>query len=138
MASPPDPRSPKRVTISPRWTVMFKFGQNALLPMLAELLGRGAKHEADELWPGGLAGGHIADDVAVAHYHDAVADFEHLIHSMRDEDHAQAGSHELSQDAEQLSTFAAGERCGRLVEDEHLRAPGQRLHDLHQLSLCER
>ena len=67
---------------------------------------------------------------------DAIRDLEHLVQLVRDEDDRHALPLEGLEDREQLGRLLRREHGGRLVEDEDVCAPIQRLHDLDPLLLA--
>ncbi len=101
---------------------------------------------------GDLAADHLRDDLvdtrvddpvrgdvgAVAHHGDGVAEVEHLVEPVRDEDERAAFVAEAAGDLEEPVDLDAGERRGRLVHDEHLRVERDRLRDLDDLLVGDR
>ncbi len=101
-------------------------------------LGRGqlrTDHQLGELLGGGglRVGG--ADRGAAPDDGDVVGDLQHLAQLVRDEDDGQALGLELAQVVEECVHLLRHEHCGRLVEDEDLRAAVEDLEDLHALAV---
>ena len=69
---------------------------------------------------------------------DPVGDLEHLVQLVADEDDRHALALEALEDPEQLGRLLRGEHGRRLVEDEDVRAPVERLQDLDALLLADR
>ena len=79
------------------------------------------------------------DDVlAVAEDGGAVAQLEHLVEPMADEQHRDAASPQVPDDREQALDLVRRERRGRLVEDQDARLERQRLGDLDELLVGHR
>ena len=79
-----------------------------------------AEHGGDEVDARHLLDLVLADQLAVAHDGDAVADLIDLVEEVRDEDDADAAVLELAHHAEELLDLGLVERRGGLVEDEDL------------------
>ncbi len=75
------------------------------------------------------------DGAALAHHRDAVADREHLLQPVRDEDQTVAGVAQPRHHLEQALHLARAQRGGRLVEDDERRVERERLGDLDELTL---
>ena len=75
---------------------------------------------------------------AAAQHRDAVRHAQYLVELVADEDHAQALRDQLPQRDEQELGFDRRQHCGRLVEDQDLRAAEQGLQDLDALTLADR
>ena len=84
-----------------------------------------ADHQPDDL--GGRAGalGEGLDVAAVAEDREGVAERLDLVHAVRDEDRGDALGLQLGEQAVDGLDVAAGQRRGRLVEDEHRRGRGR-------------
>ncbi len=105
---------------------------------LREQRDRPADHVADEVG-GGQLGGRARDDVpAVAEDRRAVAQLEHLVEPMADEQDRDAAVAQAADDREQPLDLVGGQRRGRLVEDQHARLDRERLGDLDQLLVRHR
>ncbi len=75
---------------------------------------------------------------AVAHDRDPLAEREHLLEPVRDEEHGGAARAQRLGDAEQPLDLGGRERRRRLVHHDHARVRRQRLHDLDQLLVGDR
>ena len=76
--------------------------------------------------------------MAVAQHGVAVAEPEHLLQPVGDEDDRQALGLERPDDANEIGDFRFAERRGRLVHDDEPRAHGERARDLDELLLGDR
>ncbi len=87
-----------------------------------------------------LGGGRraLADDLAAAQHGDGVGDRLDFPELVRDEDDGGAAVPQLADDAEQLLGLGRGEHRRRLVQDQHVRLPDQRLDDLDALLDADR
>ena len=87
-----------------------------------------------------LGGGRraLADDLAPAQHGDGVGDRLDFLELVRDEDDRRAAVPQLADDAEQLLGLGRGEHRRRLVQDQHVRLPDQRLDDLDPLLDADR
>ena len=92
-----------------------------------------ADHVADQQVPRHLRREAGGDVPAVAQHRDPVRDPEHFLQPVGDEDHRHPPVAQLAGHPEELLDFMFGERCGRLVHDEHLHVERDRLGDLHLL-----
>src|SRR5690606_18421783 len=75
----------------------------------------------------------FADDAPVAKHDDLLADFEHFLQLVADENDAHAARLQRPHDVEQTFGFLRREHCGRFVEDEDVRLAVERLDDLDAL-----
>ena len=75
----------------------------------------------------------LADDLAAAEHGDRVGDRLDFLELVRDEDDRRPAVPQLADDAEQLLGLRRGEHRRRLVEDQHVRLPDERLDDLDPL-----
>ena len=80
----------------------------------------------------------LADDRAVAHHRHVIGDRQHLRQLVRDDDDRLALLAHAPQDGEELVDFLRREHRGRLVENQQLRAPVERLQQLDALLLADR
>ena len=92
-----------------------------------------AHHLAHDGVSGGLADRARGDVGAVAHDGDGVAEREHLVEAVGDEQDGPALVAEAPRDREQPLDLDAGQRRGRLVHDENPRIQGDGLRDLDDL-----
>ena len=92
-------------------------------------------HQARQLGSGCRGSRHRRDVLSSPHHGDPVADREHFLQLVGDEDDGLAPLFHRAQNAEELFGFLGCEHGGRLVEDEDLRAPVERLDDLDALGL---
>ena len=76
--------------------------------------------------------------MAVAQHGEPVAEPEHFLQPVGDEDDRQALGLERSDDAGEIGDFRFAERRGRLVHDDEPRAHGKRARDLDELLLGDR
>ena len=74
-----------------------------------------------------------ADELAAAQHGDGVADGDRLAQLVGDEDDRRTGLGQVAHDLEQLVGLARREHGRRLVEDQDVGLPVQRLEDLHAL-----
>lgn len=77
-----------------------------------------AHHEADQFILLGIRG-QLGDELAVTQHRHGVGDAGNLVEMVGDEHHAHPGGLELVDHLEQLVDLPPGQRCGRLIEDEH-------------------
>ena len=77
------------------------------------------------------------DRLAAAEHGDAVGDLEHLAELVRDEDDRDALAPQRAQDLEQVQGLLRRQDGGRLVEDQDVGVPVERLHDLDALLLAD-
>ena len=75
--------------------------------------------------------------LAAPQHGDAVGDLEHLVQLVADEDDRQALALEGLEDPEELDGLLRRQHRGRLVEDEDVRPPVERLQDLDALLLAD-
>ena len=68
---------------------------------------------------------------------DAVGDLEHLVQLVADEDDRDALPAQRAQDLEQIRRLLGRQHGGRLVEDQDVGVPVERLHDLDALLLAD-
>ena len=94
---------------------------------------RVAHHQLGE--PGGVhtGGGHAAHAFALAQDGHPVADGQHLVQLVGDDDDGAALGLHLAQNGKQLVGLLRGEHGGGLVQNQDLRAPVQHLQNLHGL-----
>ena len=78
---------------------------------------------------------HVADELPMAEYGDAVGKRLDLVHLVRDDDDSLARIAHIAQHSKELVRLLRGQHGGRLVEDEDVRAAVERLDDLHGLLL---
>ena len=97
-----------------------------------------ADHQAREALLGRALLRDGLDRLAAPKHGDAVGDLEHLVELVRDEDDRLPLGLEGFDDLEELLRLLRREDRGRLVEDEDLRAPEERLQDLRTLLLADR
>ena len=83
----------------------------------------------------GLVGG---GDLAVTQHRHAVAEREHFLELVTDEDDGDALRPEPAQHVEERGRFVAADRGGRLVQQQELRLQRERLGDLDDLHLRDR
>ena len=95
-----------------------------------------ADHQLGELLGRRLGRGQRRDDLALAHDGHDVGDLADLAQLVRDEHHGLALVPEGPQDAEEVVGLLGREDGGRLVEDQEVGAPVERLQDLHALALA--
>jgi hypothetical protein len=95
-----------------------------------------ADHQLGELLGRRLGRGQRRDDGALAHHGDDVGDVADLAQLVRDEHHALALAPQGPQDAKEVVGLLGCEDGGRLVEDQEVGAPEERLQDLHALALA--
>ena len=110
---------------------------------LGVLLGEQRAELAPDHPPDHLVGRHVGDrrvvhDGAVAHHGDGVADREHLVEAVGDEQHGRALLAQRPDDREQPLDLRARQRGGRLVHDQHARLEAERLRDLDDLLVGDR
>ncbi len=79
-----------------------------------------------------------ADQLAVAQHRHAIAEADHLIPAVRDEQRDGAVGLEARHQPVQPLDFGGAERRGRFVEQQHLWLAGDGAHDLQHLLLAER
>ena len=94
-----------------------------------------ADHQPRQLLAGRPLGGQRADHLAAAQHGDPVGDLQHLVQLMGDEDDRRAALRQRADGGEQLLSLLGGEHRRRLVEDQHLGTPVERLQDLDPLLL---
>ncbi len=95
-----------------------------------------AHHEADDLVLGEGAASLRGHPLTVAQHGDGVGDGKDLLEAVRDVDDGHPIGLELREDArEEQVDLGAGERRGRLVEEEQARAPVHRTQNLQHLAL---
>ena len=75
----------------------------------------------------------LAGDLSVGQHADPVADLQHLIQLVADEDHALPLLGHVADDAEQRLALLGQQHGGRLVQDQDIRAGIQHLQDLDLL-----
>ena len=97
-----------------------------------------AHHHLGQLRLGGLGGSCLADHSSPAEHRDPVRDLHDLVQLVADEHDRPPRFPELAEVAEQVLGLIGGEDGGRLVQDEDLHAPIQRLEDLDALFLADR
>ena len=112
------------------------------VPRLRRLLLDAQQDVAADHGPGErLLGGALArnglDRLAAAEHGDAVGDLEHLAELVRDEDDRDALAPQRAQDLEQVQGLLRRQDGGRLVEDQDVGVPVERLHDLDALLLAD-
>ena len=83
----------------------------------------------------GLVGGR---DPAVAQYRHAVAEREHFLELVTDEDDRDALTPQPAQNVKKSGCFVAADRCGRLIQQQNLSLERERLGDLDELHLRDR
>lgn len=103
-----------------------------------ELLDVTADHLAND-----LVDRHVSDSVSrdvgtVAHDGDLVAECEHLIEAVGDEQHRRTGVAQTTRNREEAFDLHARERGSGLVHDEHASIHGNRLGDLDDLLVGDR
>ena len=97
-----------------------------------------AEHHLDQRAPVDLVDRVRRDALAVAQHGHAVAELEHLVEPVRDEDDASALRDELAGRPEHALDLRLAEGRGRLVEDEQPRVADEQPGDLDELSLTDR
>ena len=90
-------------------------------------------HQLGEVLLVGLGRDALADDLAAPDDRDPVGDLEDLVELVADEDDAVALGREAPEDLEDLLGLLRRQDRGRLVEDEDLGVPVERLEDLDAL-----
>ena len=110
-------------TTSPGWASPFSTCSTTLRPTI-----RLASPARSVCCRGGRA-----DDLAAAQHGDRVAHGDRLAQLVGDEDDRRAGGREVAHDLEQLVGLGRREHGGRLVEDQDVGLPVQRLEDLDAL-----
>ena len=75
----------------------------------------------------------MGDHLAAAHHRDVVGHRHDLAQLMGDQHHRAALIAQIAQDPEQVLGFLRGQRAGRLIQDQDVRAAKQRLQDLDAL-----
>ena len=80
--------------------------------------------------------GSVATIGPLAHHGDDVGDVGDLAQLVRDEHHALALVPQGAEDAKEVVGLLGREDGGRLVEDQEVGAPVERLQDLHALALA--
>ena len=113
-----------------------------LLPDITDFLGEGfvkgtAQHLVDDLLGGRLGGdGSGIHDLAVSHHGVGVADPQHLLDAVGDEDDCDIfGLPQVAHHPEQLLGFGVGQGGGGLVEDQEVTGVLNRPGDQHHLLL---
>ena len=96
-----------------------------------------ADHHPREAVLGRALARHRVDLAPAPQHGDAVGDLEHLVQLVADEDDRHALALEALEDPEQLGRLLRREHGRRLVEDEDVRAPVERLQDLDALLLAD-
>ena len=71
------------------------------------------------------------------HDGDHVGDGEHFVQLVRDEDHRAAGGAQRAQYLPELRDFRRGQDGRWLIQNQHARAPVERLEDLHPLGFAD-
>ena len=94
---------------------------------------RVAHHQLGEAVRVHLGGGHGVHAFALAQDGHPVADGQHLVQLVGDDDDRAALGLHLPQNVEELFGLLGGEHGGGLVQDQDLRAPVEHLQDLHRL-----
>ena len=107
-------------------------------PLAVERADVASDHHADDRVDIGVGDAAGADIAAVAQHGVAVAEAEHLLEPVGDEDDRQALGLERSDDAGEIGDFGFAQRRGRLVHDDEPRAHGERARDLDELLLGDR
>ena len=74
-------------------------------------------------------------DLAIPHYCDLVSDLTNFLQTVRDVDDSRASGGRRPHPLEQELHEVGRERCGGLVEDQHLGLDGERLCEFVQLAL---
>ena len=95
-------------------------------------------HHPGELRLGGALACDGADLPAAPEHGDAVGDLEHLVQLVADEDDRHVLRRQRAEDGEQILRLLRRQDGGRLVEDEDVRVPVERLQDLDALLLRPR
>ena len=98
---------------------------------------RAAHHQLGELLRRRLGRGQGRDDLPLAHHGDDVGDLADLAQLVGDEDDGLALAAQRSQDAEEVVDLLRRQDGRRLVEDQDVGAPVERLEDLDALSLAD-
>ena len=106
------------------------------VPMLHRQLALLTRHQGRQLTRRHAGGGQRGDVLTIAQHGDPVADLEHLVELVGDEDDRPPGRHQLAHHAEQLARLGGGEHGGGLVEDQRARSPGKHPQDLDALLLA--
>ena len=97
-----------------------------------------ADHQARQLRRARVFRLDAADDLAVAHHRHVVGDREHLRQLVRDDDDRLSLLAHAAKDGEELLDFLRRQHGGRLVENQQLRVPVERLQQLDALLLADR
>ncbi len=97
-----------------------------------------ADHRPHQLFLGDALQRLGEDEAPVAQDRHPLADGQDLLEAMGDEDDGRALVTQRLHHSEQPPGLDRRQGGGRLVHDQHTRAPGQRLGDLHQLLLGDR
>src|SRR5437764_941267 len=94
---------------------------------------RASHHRSGKFLRAHFGNGALEHDAAAAQHRDPVRDRPHLAELVRDEEDGAPRAGKLAHRGEQLRDLRGSEDRGRLVEDEHPRAPPKLLHDLDPL-----
>jgi hypothetical protein len=95
-------------------------------------------HEPDDAVHARLRDPAAADETAIAQYRVAVADLEHFLEAVGDENRRYAMALEAADDGEELFHLGPAQGAGWLVHDDELRLHRQRAGDLDHLLLGNR
>ena len=98
---------------------------------------RAAHHQLGELLGRRPGGGKRGDDSPLPHHGDDVGDLEDLAQLVRDQQNGLALAAERREDPEEMVGLLGRQDGGRLVEDQEIRAPIERLQDLDALPLAD-
>jgi hypothetical protein len=96
-----------------------------------------ADHGPGERRLGRTLARHRLDRLAAPQHGDPIRDLEHLVQLVGDEDDRLPVGLQAVDDPEELACFLRRQDGGRLVEDEDVCAPVERLQDLHPLLLAD-
>ena len=92
-----------------------------------------AHHHLGQTADGGVFRLHGSDVLALAQHRHPVGQLQHLVELVGDDDDGVAIVAHVAQHVEQPLRLLRREHCGRLVENQDLRAAIEHLHDLHRL-----
>ena len=138
----PEPTSPASPTISPARTRSAPASSTTSAPAGRQRrehrVDVAADHLAHEPRHVELRDRPVGDVAPVAEHGDVVGQLDHLVEQVADVEHGHVVGGQRAHDREDRLALLAGQHRGRLVEDQHARAPHERPRDLHQLAGAER